>query len=112
MKKVKGTTDAVEILHNRIGDDPKRKKSIEIISENAAIAQMIYDLRTKAGLTQAELAKKIGTTQSVISRLEDADYEGHTLHMLTRITHALDKNLNISITDKDKKQSMICCASF
>ncbi len=103
MKKIKKTTDAVKILHNRyIGDDPKRKKSIEIIRENAALAQMIYDLRKKAGLTQTELARMIGTTQSVISRLEDADYEGHSLHMLTKITHALDKRINISITDKDK----------
>ena len=41
--------------------------------------------RTEAGLSQKELAEMIGTTQSVISRLEDADYEGHSLSMLSRI---------------------------
>ena len=40
---------------------------------------MIYDARTKAGLSQSELAALIGSKQPVIARLEDADYEGHTL---------------------------------
>jgi len=105
--------DAVKILHNRyIGKDPKRKKSLEKERRNAQIAQMIYDLRQKLGLTQEQLAKKIGTTQSVISRLEDDNYEGHSLEILLRITSALDKNLNISITEKDKNHSMICSASL
>jgi transcriptional regulator with XRE-family HTH domain len=42
------------------------------------------------GLTQKALADMVGTTQSVIARLEDADYEGHSLRMLGRIAHALD----------------------
>ena len=34
---------------------------------------------------QKKLAKLVGTTQSVIARLEDADYQGHSLNMLGRI---------------------------
>ena len=49
----------------------------------------LYRFRTEAGLTQATLARKVGTTASVISRLEDADYRGHSLSMLRRITEAL-----------------------
>jgi transcriptional regulator with XRE-family HTH domain len=41
------------------------------------------------------LAKRVGTTQSVISRLEDADYEGHSLEMLQRIAKAVNKRLEI-----------------
>jgi hypothetical protein len=37
----------------------------------------------------------IGTTASVISRLEDADYEGHSLAMLRRIAAALNKRVEI-----------------
>ena len=55
----------------------------------------IYDLRTKAGLSQRDLAKKVGTTASTICRLEDADYDGHSLYMLTRIADALDKRVEI-----------------
>ena len=55
------------------------------------MAQQIYNLRTKAKLTQKELAAKVGTTASVVSRLEDADYEGHSLRMLHRIAEALGR---------------------
>jgi DNA-binding XRE family transcriptional regulator len=48
-----------------------------------------------AGLTQKQLAKLAGTTPSVISRLEDADYDGHSLAMLRRIAAALDKPVEI-----------------
>ena len=39
------------------------------------VASLVYNLRQKAGLTQRALAKKVGTTASVICRLEDADHE-------------------------------------
>ena len=42
-------------------------------------------MREDAELTQAELARKVGTTQSVIARQEDAEYAGHSLNMLERI---------------------------
>jgi len=59
------------------------------------VASMIYNLRTEAGLSQRALAKRIGTTASVICRLEDADYEGHSLAMLRRIAAALGKRVEI-----------------
>jgi transcriptional regulator with XRE-family HTH domain len=49
------------------------------------LALLVREMREGAGLTQAELAKKLGTTQSVIARLEDAEYTGHSLAMLERI---------------------------
>jgi ribosome-binding protein aMBF1 (putative translation factor) len=64
---------------------------------NADVAQLIYDARTRAGLTQAELAKLIGTKQPVIARLEDADYEGHSLKMLQRIARALQRKLKVEL---------------
>lgn len=62
---------------------------------NAPVAQLIYAARTRAGMSQADLAERIGTKQSVISRLEDADYEGHSLNMLQRIAAALGQRLEI-----------------
>ncbi len=62
---------------------------------NVAIADKICKLRTKANLTQRQLAKLVGTTASVICRLEDADYEGHALAMLNRIAAALNKRVEI-----------------
>jgi predicted transcriptional regulator len=46
-------------------------------------------------LSQRELAKKVGTSASAICRLEDADYDGHSLSMLKRIAEALDKRVEI-----------------
>lgn len=90
------TTDAVVILHRRFfKGQPERLKVLEAARADDEVARKIFDLRTKAGLTQAQLAKLIGTTASVISRLEDADYKGHSLAMLRRIAAALNKRVEI-----------------
>src|ERR1017187_3145839 len=85
-KQTKPTTDAVEILHRRFyAGKPARLKNLEEARANEEIARKIHDLRAAASLTQTQLARLIGTTASVICRLEDADYEGHSLAMLRRI---------------------------
>jgi DNA-binding XRE family transcriptional regulator len=90
------TTDAVEILHrDLIGDDPQAAADYEQVKADLAVARRIFGLRMSAGLTQAQLAKRIGTSRTVISRLEDADYEGHSLAMLNRIANALDQRVEI-----------------
>lgn len=95
-KKRKPTTDAIEILHRRYYEGrPERLKELEEARMEDEIARKIYDLRTKAGLTQRELAKLVGTSASAICRLEDADYEGHSMAMLKRIAEALNKRLEI-----------------
>jgi ribosome-binding protein aMBF1 (putative translation factor) len=94
--KRKSTTDAVEILHRRFfRGQPERQRVLDEARADDEVARKIYELRKKAGLTQAQLAKMIGTTASVISRLEDADYEGHSLAMLRRIAAALHKRVEI-----------------
>jgi len=87
--ETKKTTDAVTILDRMAGENPQLRRLAEEARMNAAVAQLIYAAREKAGLSQAELAERIGTKQSVISRLEDADYEGHSLSMLHRIAVAV-----------------------
>ena len=95
-KKRKPTTDAVETMHRRYFEGkPEMMALLEEERANAEVARKIYDLRNKAGLTQKELAKLVGTTPSVISRLEDADYDGHSLSMLRRIAAALNKRVEI-----------------
>lgn len=104
MKTTKKERDAVKILHNRyIKKDPAREAALEKERVNAELAKTIYELRKDAGLSQGELAELIGTTQSVISRLEDADYEGHSLSMLHRIAKALSCRINVSLRNDDPK---------
>lgn len=95
MKK-KTTTDALKIIDQIFYDGkPERQAELEQAFADDAVARKIHDLRIKAGLTQKQLAKMVGTTDSVISRLEDADYEGHSMAMLNRIAAALDKRVEI-----------------
>ena len=94
-KRTKRTDDGMAILDVITEDTPEMRALISEEAENLRIAKNIYKLRTQAGLSQMELARRIGTTQSVISRLEDADYEGHSLSMMKRIAAALDKRVEI-----------------
>jgi transcriptional regulator with XRE-family HTH domain len=101
-------TNGVEILHRRyVGDNVERRASLQEERVNAQVGQTIYDLRKEAGLTQKELADLVGTTQSVISRLEDADYEGHSLSMLDRIAKSLNRRMFIQVKPGDPNRGTI-----
>lgn len=97
VKSNRSTTDAVEILIRMLGDTPELRERIAEEKLNCEIAQLIYDARHKAGLTQKQLAELIGSKQQVIARLEDADYEGHSLSMLQRIAAALGRRLEVTM---------------
>ena len=95
-RKSKPISDAVEILHHRFYEGkPAQLRRLEEARANEEIARKILELRTAAGLNQAQLAGLIGNTASVICRLEDADYEGHSLAMLRRIGAALNQRVEI-----------------
>ena len=95
-RKRRPTTDALEILHRRHYEGrPDRRAGLEDERANAEIARKICALRINAGLTQRQLAKLVGTTPSVICRLEDAEYEGHSLSMLRRIGAAVGMRVEL-----------------
>jgi ribosome-binding protein aMBF1 (putative translation factor) len=86
-------SDALDQLTDKfVSGDPKRQAMMDEEIVNVEAAQLVYDLRTKAGLSQRELAKNVGTTASVICRMEHADYEG-SLPMLRRIAGALNRRV-------------------
>ena len=95
-KRSTPTGDALEILHRRVYEGrPRRLKKLEEARANEEIARKIHQLRRAANLTQAQLGKLVGTTASVICRLEDADYEGHSLAILRRIGAAVHQRVEI-----------------
>ena len=65
------------------------------------LGDRIRALREEADLTQAQLAKRIGTQPSQICRIEDADYRGHSVETLRRIAEALDAKLTIEFVRPD-----------
>jgi DNA-binding XRE family transcriptional regulator len=96
MKEKYARSETLQHLHDRyVGDDPERAAAYERAVADAHVASQIYQLRTEAGLTQRELAARVGTTASVICRLEDADYDGHTLAMLRRIAAAVGQRVEV-----------------
>jgi len=102
-QKAQKTTDAVKILNRMIGEDSHLRQLANEAVVNAEVAQLIHDVRSKAKLTQKQLAELVGTTQSVIARLEDADYEGHSLSMLQRIAAAVNKRLEVRFVSQGRK---------
>jgi transcriptional regulator with XRE-family HTH domain len=84
--------------------DPERKAALQEERVNAEVARLIHDMRNAAGLSQQQLAELIGTTQSVISRLEDADYEGRSLSLLERIATALNQKLTVVMTAREPEE--------
>jgi len=66
--KTRKTSDAVAILDRMAGDSAQMRRLTEEARANAAVAQLIYEARNKAGLSQAELAETIGTRQTTSFR--------------------------------------------
>ena len=91
------TSDGMEIIKHRFGIDPRTDPNVQAFAENFRIAQMVYDARQAAGMTRKQLAEAVGTTESVVAELEDADYEGDSLSLLRRIADALHMKLRVEL---------------
>lgn len=61
------------------------------------VSLQITRLREQAGLSQAELAERLETSQQQISRLESPAYEGHSLSMLRRLAAALGARVRVTL---------------
>jgi ribosome-binding protein aMBF1 (putative translation factor) len=77
-----------ELVEQRARKRASYRKAFSRTLHQIDLALLVREMREDAGLTQSELARKVGTTQSVIARLEDAEYTGHSLTMLERIATA------------------------
>lgn len=88
-----------EFLKEQLKDKEFEKAYYEGL-EKARIALEITYFREKKGLTQAELAKQINTSQSAIARLENPDYKGYSLNTLRNVAKALGLELVVSFREK------------
>ena len=85
------------VIRAKLARDADLSVAVEQETLQANIAMQVYEARITAGLTQKELAKRAGTVQSVICRIEDADYDGHSLTLLKRIALALGLKLDVTL---------------
>ncbi len=90
--------------HSRWEDIKTKRPPVSVgagslIKQDFALAQMIYHLRIEASLSQRELAQRMGTTQSVISRLEEGGGSSNRVDTLARVATALGRHLVISFPE-------------
>lgn len=100
-------TDFGAFLNRYIESDPDLSRKVADAELHLAIAEDIYRLRTERDMTQQQLAAAIGSSQSVIARLEDAEYEGHSLNVLQRIATALNLRLGVGFYAKADPQEIV-----
>ena len=96
--------DAIEILDRRFGVSEDQSVQHEQFTEQAEVAEMLFAARKDSGLTQQQLAELAGTTQQVISQLESADYEGHSLAMLRRLAKAMHQRIELRIVPEETER--------
>jgi len=80
--------------------DPKFKKAWQALDAEFAILEGVIKARKKAGLTQEELAKRIGTKQPALSRLEKGGFEKANIETLKKIANALNYELVVKLEPK------------
>lgn len=94
------TKNFADVMRTRIAADPRMGELVDEAAFESHIATEIFNARIDAGLTQNELARRADTSQSVIARLEDSDYHGHSIRLLKKISHALGKQLRVEFCAK------------
>ncbi len=84
------------LFRDRLKEDLKNpgfKQAFEAEDLPARLALRIAELRQKEGLSQAELAKRLGAKQQLIARIESLDHTNMTLSTLQKIALVLHKRL-------------------
>ena len=85
----------VSELHREWSKDPEYREAYDGLEPEFALSHMLIEARTRAALTQAELAERMETTQSVVARLESGRIHPST-RTLERIARATGTRLRIS----------------
>lgn len=100
---MKGTYVRGRTLKEHIAErmkDPKFKKAWHDLDTEFELLESMIKAREKIGLTQEELAKRIGTKQPALSRLERGGFAKATVETLKKIADALDARLIIKLQPK------------
>ena len=91
-------------LHNKWMKGPKYRKEYEALEGEFALASAVIDARSRAGLTQTELARKMGTTQPVVARLESGRVRP-SMRTLERLAAATGSRLLIRFEPRRAKHA-------
>jgi len=90
-------------MHKKWMKEPKYRKAYEALEEEFVLASAVMDVRNRAGLTQEQLARKMGTTQPVVARLESGRTRP-SMRTLGRLAEATGSSLRISFEPRVSKK--------
>jgi len=93
----RGTADGLRIFRALFVNTPRKKRLYAEEDQRVSLGDLIRKLREAQGLTQAQLARKVGTTQSAIARIEDANYTGQRLATIAKIAAALGHQVEVNL---------------
>ena len=88
---------AYQAWRDTLLSDPEAR---EIYKEEAAKKELwlqLVEARQAAGLTQVELARRLGVSQAQVARIEKSGYDSYTLNTLRRYVQALGKRLEVAV---------------
>src|SRR5438477_1972636 len=91
-------------MHKKWMKQPKYRQAYEALEEEFALASAVLDARRRAGLTQSELARKMGTTQPVVARLESGRGRP-SMRTLERLAKATGSRLLIRFEPRERKRA-------
>jgi transcriptional regulator with XRE-family HTH domain len=90
-------------LHKKWMKEPKYRKAYEALEEEFVLASAVIDVRNRAGLTQEDLARRMGTTQPAVARLESGRSKP-SMRTLERLADATGSRLLISFAPLTAKR--------
>ena len=89
---------AYEGWREKILADPVARAIYEEESAKKEVWLQLVEARTDAGLTQAQLAKRLGVSQAQVARVEKRGYDAYTLKTLRRYVEAIGNGLSVKIS--------------
>jgi len=97
----------IKTYADKLLSDKKFKQDFEQEYENLVISEKIAELRHLVHLTQAQLAKRIHSTKSAISRYESNNYKGYSITLLHKIAGACGADLQVNFVYKNNGQKVV-----
>ncbi len=98
----------VSELHKKWNKDPEYRSAYEELKPEFEVTHVLIEARTQAGLTQAQLAERIQTTQSAVVRFESGRIHPST-NTLRKIAQATDTRLKISFEAIEQETTAKIC---
>ena len=85
--------------------DPEKRAIYEEEAAKSELWLQLVEARQAAGLTQKQMAERLGVSQAQVARIEKRGYDAYTLNTLRRYVHALGEGYSLEVTIHTPNQS-------